>query len=222
MTIKLPIPFDNPATYPGHSGVDFAQPRGTPFCASGPGVIGRRNSTARGGNIVWVDYDGYPGVAHAHLDDYTDSPAVGTRVYEGDVIGRVGNSGFSTGPHLHVEVYGHATTAGFWRFFDRNRVVGAGVPSGGSTPLPIPSPLNTEGGIGMPVLFNGVSNPAQYYIAEYDGRTLKCRPTLGVEAKLLLGARPTIPRGQLTDAEVVELCRQGGYEFKNGKPVYTN
>lgn len=132
----LPIPFGNPATYAGHSGVDFAQPRGTIFRASGSGVVGRRSSNARGGNLVWVDYDGYPGVAYAHLDDYRDSPPVGSRVREGDVLGHVGNSGHSTGPHLHVEVYGNATTAGFWRFFTAARVVGAGSAAGGSATLP--------------------------------------------------------------------------------------
>ena len=74
-------------------------------------------------------------MAYAHLDNYIDSPPVGTRVIEGTVLGRVGNSGRSTGPHLHMEVNGHASTAGFWRFFDRNRVVGGGSPSGwGSEP----------------------------------------------------------------------------------------
>lgn len=136
---RLPIPFANHRTYVGHSGIDFAQPRGTLVRASGPGVVGRRNHTVRGGNLVWIDYDGYPGVAYAHLDDYRDSPPVGTRVVEGTPICRVGNSGFSTGPHLHMEVNGHATTAGFWRFFDPNRVVSAGQPSGGGgAPLPIP------------------------------------------------------------------------------------
>lgn len=132
----LPMPFNNPATYAGHSGVDFPQPRGAIFRASGSGVIGLRSRNPRGGNLVWVDYDGYPGVAYAHLDNYTDSPPVGTRVRQGDVIGRVGNSGHSTGPHLHVEIYGHATTAGFWKFFDRNRVVGAGSAAGGSAVRP--------------------------------------------------------------------------------------
>lgn len=136
---RLPIPFDNPATYVGHSGVDFPKPRGTIVKASGPGRIGLRSSNARGGLLVWVDYDGFPGVGYAHLDDYRDSPPVGTRVREGDTVCRVGNSGFSTGPHLHMEVDGHATTAGFWRFFDRNKVVGQGTPAGGGgAPLPKP------------------------------------------------------------------------------------
>ena len=129
----LPIPFNNPYTYSDHSGVDFPRPRGEHFRASGNGVVGLRSSNPRGGNLVWVDYDDLPrgaGVAYAHLDNYIDSPPVGTRVTEGTVLGRVGNSGRSTGPHLHMEVNGHASTAGFWRFFDRNRVVSQGSTAG--------------------------------------------------------------------------------------------
>lgn len=130
---RLPIPFGNPATYPGHSGIDFPQPRGTFFRASGPGTVTLRNSNSRGGNMVWVEYDAMPsqnGVAYAHLDNYNDSPPVGTRVVEGTILGRVGNSGNSTGPHLHMEVNGYGTTSGFWQWFDPNRVVGGGQPSG--------------------------------------------------------------------------------------------
>lgn len=133
--MSLPIPFGNPYTYAGHSGVDFPQPRGTVFRASGPGTVSFRSKNERGGNMVWVDYDGYPGVAYAHLDNYDLTPPQGTRVKEGDALGRVGMSGNTTGPHLHVEVYGNATTAGFWKFFDRNRVVQSSNPSGGSTPV---------------------------------------------------------------------------------------
>lgn len=142
---RLPIPFVNHRTYPGHSGVDFPQPRGTLVRASGNGIVGRRTSNPRGGNLAWIDYDGIPGVGYAHLDDYRDSPAPGTRVRLGDPICRVGNSGFSTGPHLHMEVNGHATTAGFWRFFDPNNVVGGGsAAGGGGKPLPIPDPVKED------------------------------------------------------------------------------
>lgn len=129
---RMPIPFNNPRTYAGHSGVDFPQARGTHFRASGPGKVTHRNSNSRGGNIVWVHYDNGVGVGYAHLDNYTDSPAPGTRVQEGTVLGRVGSSGFSTGPHLHAEVANHATTAGFWQFFDPSRTVGGGSTAGGS------------------------------------------------------------------------------------------
>lgn len=128
---KLPMPFGNPQTYAGHSGMDFPQARGTAFRASGPGVVYHRNTTSRGGNQIWVRYDGGPEVGYAHMDSFTGALPVGARVSEGTVLGRVGSKGLnSTGPHLHVEINGDASSAGFWRNFDRSRVVGQG--GGGS------------------------------------------------------------------------------------------
>ena len=127
----LPIPFGNPYTYAGHSGVDFPQPRGTPFRASGPGVVSSIDYSPRAGHTVWVRYDNGPTVGYCHMDYRTSNVRVGQRVSEGTILGLVGSLGLaSTGPHLHVEVAGHATTAGFWKFFDRNRVVGQGSSAG--------------------------------------------------------------------------------------------
>lgn len=125
----LPIPFNNPRTYAGHSGVDYGQPLGTPFRASGPGKVVTRSYNSRGGYFVWVQYDNGPKVGYHHMDSHRGVPAVGARVSLGSLLGYVGNTGNSTGPHLHSEVAGYATTAGYWRFFDRNRVVGQAAPS---------------------------------------------------------------------------------------------
>lgn len=129
---RLPIPFDNPATYPGHSGVDFGQPRGTVFRASGPGVVTWLGSNARGGNFIWVRYDIGVGVGYHHMDSHEGCPPEGMSIVEGTPLGYVGNSGHSTGPHLHSEVEGHATTDGYWQFFDPTRVVASGSAAGGS------------------------------------------------------------------------------------------
>lgn len=138
MSALLPIPFDNPYTYTGHSGVDFPQPEGTPFRASGPGVVSSIDYSFTAGHTVWVKYDNGPNVGYCHMDSRTTDVRVGERVYEGTVLGRVGKLGKrSTGYHLHVEVAGHATTAGFWRFFTRDRVVGQGAPAGGETSRPV-------------------------------------------------------------------------------------
>jgi murein DD-endopeptidase MepM/ murein hydrolase activator NlpD len=144
----LKLPFNNPRTYAGHSGVDFPQPRGTIVRASGRGVVSFRSFNARAGNMFWIDYyDGGTkvGTAYAHLDNYDLVPPKGTVVNEGDPICRVGNSGRSTGPHLHMEIAGWATTAGFWKFYG-NAVVGASKPA--STPVvvkpqpaPVPDPI---------------------------------------------------------------------------------
>lgn len=140
----LPIPFSNPYTYAGHSGVDFPQGRGTAFKASGPGRVTSIDYAPRPGHTVWVKYDNGPLVGYCHMDRRTTDVWLNRRVEEGTILGRVGSLGTaSTGPHLHVEVSGYATTAGFWRFFDRNRVVGQGSGSGGgSVPFPpTPAPI---------------------------------------------------------------------------------
>lgn len=125
---KLPIPFGNPNTYAGHSGVDYPVPRGSIIRASGPGTVVTRARNDAGGFYVFVKYDAidFP-VGYHHMDSHNGVPVMGTRVQEGSQLGYVGSLGArSTGPHLHSEVSGHRTTAGYWQFFDRDRVVGSG------------------------------------------------------------------------------------------------
>lgn len=124
-----PIPFNNPTTYRGHSGVDFPVRRGTLIRASGPGqVTGRAWQSDRAGYSTIVRYDNGPAVLYAHQDDLTKVPAVGTRVVEGTVIGACGNTGNSTGPHVHMEIMtgaGAHTYNGIWKHFTSKRVVSA-------------------------------------------------------------------------------------------------
>ena len=128
---KLPMPFSNPYDYPNHSGIDFPQPRGTAIPASGPGRIDGRSTNASGGNIVWVLYDSVQyGIGYAHMDNFNNTPPNGTRVSYGSKIGAVGNTGNSTGPHVHVENSANPTAAGFWQVFDRNNWVGKEQPVG--------------------------------------------------------------------------------------------
>lgn len=123
---KLPIPFNNPNTYAGHSGVDYPVKRGTSIPASGPGRVASLSRNEAGGFYIWVKYDAItPQVGYHHMDSHNGCPPVGTRVSEGSRLGYVGSTGNSTGPHLHSEVAGHRTTDGYWQFFDRNRVVGS-------------------------------------------------------------------------------------------------
>lgn len=163
MSALLPVPFNNPYTYTGHSGVDFPQPKGTPFRASGPGVVSSIDYSVTAGHTVWVKYDQGPNVGYCHMDSRTTDVRVGDRVVEGTVLGRVGKLGKrSTGYHLHVEVAGHATTAGFWRFFTRDRVVGEGSPAGEDTKKPAPKP--------KPALDITEEDPMRYLI-QIDPRT---------------------------------------------------
>jgi len=87
-----------------HRGVDFAAPRGTPIYAAGDGVIEKRRRWSSFGNYVRIRHgDGFS-TAYAHMKSFTKGYSVGSRVKQGAVIGYVGTTGRSTGPHLHYEV----------------------------------------------------------------------------------------------------------------------
>jgi hypothetical protein len=89
---RLPIPFNNPKTYAGHSGVDYGQPRGTEFKASGPGKVTVLSKNDRGGYYIWIQYDNGPEVGYHHMDNHNGCPWVGSRVWEGTRLGYVGES----------------------------------------------------------------------------------------------------------------------------------
>jgi murein DD-endopeptidase MepM/ murein hydrolase activator NlpD len=92
-----------------HQGVDFAAPTGTPIYAAGDGkvVIAKRNGGY--GRYVRVRHNGEYSTAYAHLSRFAKGIAPGRRVKQGQVIGYVGTSGRSTGPHLHYEVLRNGT-----------------------------------------------------------------------------------------------------------------
>ena len=86
-----------------HPGIDVSTPRGTPIVAPADGVVTYRGKRGAYGNALVLDH-GYGIVTrYAHLDGYNTRP--GQRVRRGDVIGFVGNTGRSTAPHLHYEVW---------------------------------------------------------------------------------------------------------------------
>lgn len=87
-----------------HKGTDFAAPRGTPIYAAGNGVIERASRYGGYGNYIRIRHsDGYK-TAYAHMKGYARGIKKGVRVTQGQVIGYVGTTGRSTGPHLHYEV----------------------------------------------------------------------------------------------------------------------
>ncbi len=87
-----------------HKGTDFAAPTGTPVYAAGNGVIERASRYGGYGNYVRIQHaNGYE-TAYAHLSRYGPGIKSGKRVKQGDIIGYVGSTGASTGPHLHYEV----------------------------------------------------------------------------------------------------------------------
>ena len=88
-----------------HKGVDFAARRGTPIYAAGDGVVERANRFGSFGNYIKIRHaNGYK-TAYAHLNGFRRGIKAGKRVEQGDVIGYVGTTGRSTGPHLHYEVH---------------------------------------------------------------------------------------------------------------------
>lgn len=87
-----------------HKGVDFAAPTGTPIYAAGDGVVefaGKQNGY---GNYVRLRHNSTLKTAYAHMNGFARGIRAGSRVRQGDVIGYVGSTGRSTGPHLHYEV----------------------------------------------------------------------------------------------------------------------
>ncbi|MEM6538927.1 MAG: M23 family metallopeptidase [Pseudomonadota bacterium] len=87
-----------------HKGVDFAAPRGTPIYAAGDGVVERANRYGSYGNYIRIRHSQGYKTAYAHLKGFKRGIRQGRRVEQGDVIGYVGTTGRSTGPHLHYEV----------------------------------------------------------------------------------------------------------------------
>lgn len=88
-----------------HAGVDFAAPRGTPILAAGSGTVERANRYGSFGNYIRIRHtDGYK-TAYAHLKGFARGIKAGARVRQDQVIGYVGTTGRSTGPHLHYEVH---------------------------------------------------------------------------------------------------------------------
>ena len=87
-----------------HRGVDFAAPSGTPIYAAGDGVVAAAEFSGAYGKYVRIRHAGAYATAYAHMSRFARTVAAGKRVRQGDVIGYVGSTGRSTGPHLHYEI----------------------------------------------------------------------------------------------------------------------
>jgi len=87
-----------------HKGVDFAAPTGTPIFAAGNGVVEFAGKNGSYGNYIRIRHDSTYKTAYAHLNGFKKGIYGGVRVKQGDVIGFVGSTGRSTGPHLHYEI----------------------------------------------------------------------------------------------------------------------
>ena len=87
-----------------HKGTDFAAPSGTPIMASGDGIITRAKWCGGGGNCIKIKHNSTYQTIYAHMKNFARGIKVGLRVKQGQIIGYVGSTGKSTGPHLHYEV----------------------------------------------------------------------------------------------------------------------
>ena len=88
-----------------HTGVDYAAPAGTPVMTIGDGVVTSRRNEGAGGNVVRIRHNSVYSTAYLHLSRYASGLKVGQRVRQGEVIGYVGSTGRSTGPHLDFRVW---------------------------------------------------------------------------------------------------------------------
>ena len=87
-----------------HTGTDFAAPTGTPIMASGDGKIIKAGWCGGGGNCVKIKHNSTYQTVYAHMSKFGRGIKKGVRVSQGQIIGYVGSTGMSTGPHLHYEV----------------------------------------------------------------------------------------------------------------------
>src|SRR5690606_12372603 len=92
-----------------HKGLDFAAPTGTPIYAAGDGRITVRGRRGGYGNYIRIRHNNGFDTAYAHMKGFKSGLSVGSRVKQGQVIGYVGTTGQSTGPHLHYEVLQNGT-----------------------------------------------------------------------------------------------------------------
>ncbi len=88
-----------------HHGVDYAAPTGTPIVAIGDGVVIKKSYSRGAGNMIKIKHNSVYTTAYLHLSRYGKGIQNGSYVKQGDVIGYVGSTGLSTGPHLDFRFY---------------------------------------------------------------------------------------------------------------------
>lgn len=97
---KRPDPFSEEGEIRPHLGTDYAAPAGTPIMAVADGVVEAAAFTATNGNYVKIRHDQRIQTQYLHMRNFSEGIRYGTKVRQGDIIGFVGNTGRSTGPHV--------------------------------------------------------------------------------------------------------------------------
>lgn len=98
-----------------HKGIDFSAPVGTPIYATGDGIVAAQGNERGYGNRVVINHGYGYSTLYAHMSRFKVKK--GQRINRGDIIGYVGNTGHSTGPHLHYEVYKNGKAVNPMNFF---------------------------------------------------------------------------------------------------------
>lgn len=88
-----------------HLGVDYAAPTGTPIRAVGDGIVSFAGWSGGGGNVVKIRHNSIYDTAYKHMSRFAKGIKHGSRVSQGQIIGYVGSTGLSTGPHVHFEFF---------------------------------------------------------------------------------------------------------------------
>ncbi|TIW30281.1 MAG: M23 family metallopeptidase, partial [Mesorhizobium sp.] len=88
-----------------HKGVDWAAPLGTPIAAAFDGEVVFQGDGGGYGNLVKISHGNGRETRYAHMQKFAVKGGVGAKVKAGDIIGYIGTTGLSTGPHLHFELY---------------------------------------------------------------------------------------------------------------------
>lgn len=88
-----------------HTGVDYAAPAGTPVMSIGDGKVTSAKNEGAGGNTVRIRHNSVYSTAYLHLSRFAPGIRAGVMVHQGDIIGYVGSTGRSTGPHLDFRVW---------------------------------------------------------------------------------------------------------------------
>ena len=91
-------------TWKSHRGTDFAAPQGRPIYAAAKGIIRHVAVLSGYGNVVYIDHGTHLTTVYAHMARFEKGLRSGNRVSKGQVVGYVGSTGLSTGPHLHYEI----------------------------------------------------------------------------------------------------------------------
>jgi murein DD-endopeptidase MepM/ murein hydrolase activator NlpD len=92
-----------------HRGVDFAAPAGTPIYAAGNGTLDKAGWLGGYGKAIVIRHNREVSTLYAHMTGFAAGMGAGRRVRQGEIIGYVGSTGMSTGPHLHYEVHQNGT-----------------------------------------------------------------------------------------------------------------